>query len=89
MGRTIGTRREENVSYENVTLLIKVTLPYFMITSILEVIIFLLYNRKVLKGVNTLFYHIIFFISFTHGRTSLKTADFSKEQKSTLIKMKL
>ena len=47
LGRTIGTRREENVSYENVTLLIKVTLPYFMITSILEVIVFLLYNKKV------------------------------------------
>ena len=47
LGETIGQRSEENVSYWNVQLLLMVVLPFFLITSILEPVVFLVYQYKV------------------------------------------
>ena len=47
LGETIGQRSEENISYENVQLLLMVVLPFFLITSILEPVVFMVYQYKV------------------------------------------
>ena len=44
---TIGTRQKENLSYENIWILLKSVPAYFLITTALEVILYLLYNKKV------------------------------------------
>merc|ERR1712183_618749 len=46
LGETIGQRSEERVSYENVQLLLMLVLPFFLITSILEPVVFLVYQYK-------------------------------------------
>ena len=47
LGETIGQRLEENHSIHNVQLLLMVVLPFFLITSILEPVVFLVYQYKV------------------------------------------
>ena len=47
LGETIGQRSEEIVSIENVQLLLIIVLPFFLITSILEPVVFLVYQYKV------------------------------------------
>ena len=47
LGETIGQRPEEIDSYENVLRLLILVLPYFLITSILEPVVFLVYQYKV------------------------------------------
>merc|ERR1712183_550167 len=46
LGETIGQRSEEKDSYENVQLLLMLVLPFFLITSILEPVVFLVYQYK-------------------------------------------
>ena len=47
LGETIGQRSEENVSIKNVQLLLIVVFPFFIITSILEPVVFLVYQYEV------------------------------------------
>ena len=47
LGETIGQLPLERDSYDNVKLLLMVVLPFFLITSILEPVVFLVYQYKV------------------------------------------
>ena len=64
LGETIGQRSEEKTSYENVQMLLTVVVPFFLIISILEPVVFLLYQYKVSPQANIV-HMIILLFSFT------------------------
>ena len=49
LSRTIGTRPEENHSYEQAQVLIPVVIFCFALGSLLEIVSYMVFNYKVLK----------------------------------------
>ena len=49
LGRTIGTRPEEDHSYEQAQVLIPVVIFCFVLGSVLEIVSYIVFNYKVLK----------------------------------------